>query len=118
MNVIKPEELTSTGLHHPSLLKPGLHFATSEVKRFFVQVPDNATYAVARVSSKTEHSGHFVLHTVELLPKLVHGTLEVKKNFDLVECSEFVHSFKVKGENATIPIFQSYNFISKCRDQE
>lgn len=103
MTVIKPEPLEEGT--RPRLVKTDLQYLPGTLKRFFVLVPDQSTWATVQIRSKSENSSRFVLHTVVLLPKMEVRTLQEKKYFELSDCTEVTHSFAVRGRFFFISTF-------------
>ncbi|TRY75766.1 hypothetical protein TCAL_12592 [Tigriopus californicus] len=95
VTVIKSEPLEEGT--RPRLVKTDLRYSPGTLKRFFVLVPDQSTWATVQIRSKSDNSSRFVLHTVVLLPKMEVRTLEEKKYFELSDCTEVTQSFAVRG---------------------
>jgi tripeptidyl-peptidase-2 len=96
VTVVKPEPLVA--IPRPHLDRGPINFKPGDISRMFVQAPEGATWAVIRArSNELEASGKFVLHTVQLLPKLVVRTLEHQKMFTLPDNGEFTYGIPVKG---------------------
>jgi tripeptidyl-peptidase-2 len=96
ITVVKPEPLVQ--LPRPHVQYKEIVFNPGTIKRTFVKVPDQATWAVVRVhSNETAATGKFVLHTVLLLPKKVVKTYENHKMFTLAENGEWTYAFPIEG---------------------
>jgi len=95
INVIKTEKMDLVPrpkVEHRETFHPG------SIKRHFLEVPSGATWATFSAANLSKDiSGKFVLHTVQLLPKLVVRTLEHHKMFTLAENGEWQHSIPVRG---------------------
>jgi len=94
INVIRTEKLEMIPrphVEHKEVFLPGT------IRRHFIEVPSGATWATFTASNLSNDSGKFVLHTVQLLPKLVVRTMEHHKMFSLSENSEWSHSIPVRG---------------------
>jgi len=101
INVIRAEQLELNPrphVKHVNLFKPGT------IKRHFLPVPSGATWAVFHIKNLAKgQPGKFVLHTVQLLPKLVVRTMEHQKMFSLAEDGgEFQHAIPVKGGQGNV----------------
>jgi len=95
INVIRTEKLDMIPrpkVEHRETFQPGT------IRRHFLEVPSGATWATFSAANMTKDMpGKFVLHTVQLLPKLVVRTLEHHKMFSLAENGEWQHSIPVHG---------------------
>jgi len=95
INVIRSEELSKgmkPGVVHQDVFKPG------QIRRHFLPVPHGATWATMKIQSLSpDKTGKFIVHTVQLLPKMVVRTLEHHKIFNLVENGEAEMSIPVRG---------------------
>jgi len=95
INVIRTEKLDMLPrpkIEHRDTFQPG------SIKRHFLEVPSGATWATFSAANMSKDiSGKFVLHTVQLLPKLVVRTLEYHKMFTLAENGEWQYSIPVRG---------------------
>lgn len=75
-------------------------FAPGEIKRSFVQVPREATWALLQVRSEEKAgTGKFFLHTVQLVPKKAVHQVEQQKMFSLAEHEDWTHGFPVEGKH-------------------
>ena len=83
ITVVCPEELTNdTG--RPNLIAKSITFKPNTIQRHFVLVPDDATWAVFNARClEADKSGRFILHTMQLRPKMVCKTLETHRMFTL-----------------------------------
>ncbi len=98
ITVVKPEPLVE--LPRPHIERLGLTFRPGDLSRTFVQVPEGATWAVIRArSNEQEATGKFVLHAVQLLPKLVVRTFEHQKMFSLQENADYTYAIPVRGKD-------------------
>ena len=92
-------EALSVSVPRPFIEKKEVTFKPGDISRTFVEVPDGATWCSVKVlSHEKETSGKFVLHTIQLLPKLVVKTMEHHKMFTLQESGEFNYSISVRGK--------------------
>jgi tripeptidyl-peptidase-2 len=95
VNVVRTEQLEMVPrpkVVHRETFQPG------SIKRHFLEVPSGATWATFSAANLTKDTpGKFVLHTVQLLPKLVVRTLEHHKMFNLAENGEWQHTIPVRG---------------------
>ncbi|KAJ4440491.1 hypothetical protein ANN_08632 [Periplaneta americana] len=68
------------------------------MQRHFILVPNDATWAVLRLQcTEKDKAGRFVLHCLQLRPKMVCKTLETHKMVNINSQSEVVHGFPVRG---------------------
>lgn len=85
----------------PSISLGSLEFESNEVKRFFLDVPENAswmdvTVKDSREPSKDENSARLmVLHTIQLLPQNAYRDAQVQKYLNLLPSQEIVTSIPV-----------------------
>jgi len=105
-----PIHVIRTEAMSPGTLKPGvIHqetFKSGQIRRHFLDVPSGATWATFRAKSLTaDKAGKFVIHTVQLLPKLVVKTLEHEKMFILRENGEWEFSIPVAGGDGNVVEF-------------
>jgi len=95
ITVIRPHSLSMDD--KPRLDLPSVSFGPSSIKRHFVSVPRGATWAVIRMMSNEKvTAGKFVLHTIQLVPKMVVHTWEHHKMFTLPPSGEYTYSIPVK----------------------
>jgi len=85
-----------------NLLSPELsfaeHFDPSTIKRHFLMVPDECTWAIVRLKSpELDQFGRFIIHCIQLRPKRNTNTLEFHKMVTISNQSETTLSFQVKG---------------------
>ena len=105
ITVVKPEPLVEKP--RPYMAHSNVTFAPGDIKRHFLMAPEGSSWAVVRIQSNDkDSSGKFVLHCVQLLPKLVVRTMEHHKMFTLQENGEFSHAISVKGK-CTISLFKN-----------
>jgi len=79
-------------IEHKEVFQPGT------IRRHFLSVPEGATWATFSIRNcSLDSSGKFVLHTIQLLPKLVVRTMEHHKMFSLTENGEWQFSIPVQG---------------------
>ncbi|XP_059484190.1 tripeptidyl-peptidase 2 isoform X2 [Neocloeon triangulifer] len=96
ITVVKPASVERNEL--PDMVFKDVHFKPGTIKRHFVQVPEDATWAVLRLKARKDtKNSRFVLHCVQLRPQLVCKTQEFHKMVSISQQSEAVHGFPVKG---------------------
>ncbi|XP_067010836.2 tripeptidyl-peptidase 2 [Anabrus simplex] len=97
ITVVRPLEIPKEKLR-PELNYRNVVFLPNTMHRHFILVPDDATWAVLRVQcTEKDKSGRFVLHTLQLRPKLVCKTLECHKMVNVSSQSDVVQGFAVRG---------------------
>lgn len=106
ITVVQPEPLLETP--RPHFAQDKVSFNPGTLVRHFLPAPAGSTWAVIRVNSlESSKSGKFVLHTIQLEPKLVVHTWENHKMFNLQENGEFVMSIPVIGEQYAYEFFKA-----------
>ncbi|XP_050475739.1 tripeptidyl-peptidase 2 isoform X1 [Bombus huntii] len=97
ITVVQPQTLPKTAVL-PDLAYTNVLFKPNTIRRHFILVPEDATWAVVRLkSTEKDKTGRFVIHSVQLKPRLSCKTLEVNKLFTVTSQSEIVHPFAVQG---------------------
>ncbi|RLU16741.1 hypothetical protein DMN91_010941 [Ooceraea biroi] len=97
VTVVQPMTLPKAALL-PDLTYTNILFKPNTIQRHFILVPDDATWAVLRLkSTEKDKTGRFVIHTVQLKPRLACKTLEVNRMISVTSQSETVQSFAVQG---------------------
>lgn len=97
ITVVQPQTLPKTAVL-PDLAYTNILFKPNTIRRHFILVPEDATWAVVRLkSTEKDKTGRFVIHSVQLKPRLSCKTLEVNKLFTVTSQSEIVHPFAVQG---------------------
>lgn len=97
ITVVKPFQIPRE-LLRPEMSFKNVLFKPNTIHRHFVLVPDKATWAVIRLQSvDKDKSGRFVIHCLQLRPKLVCKTLECHKVVNVTAQSEVVQGFPVRG---------------------
>jgi len=97
ITVVRPVQLPR------ELLRPELHFTNvafkpNTVRRHFFLVPDEATWAVLQLRCvEKDKCGRFVLHCLQLRPKMAYRTLESYKVIGITSQSEVTRGFPVRG---------------------
>ncbi|XP_024939416.1 tripeptidyl-peptidase 2 isoform X3 [Cephus cinctus] len=82
----------------PDLSFSNVPFKPNTIQRHFILVPDDATWAVLRIkSTEKDKNGRFVIHTIQLKPRMACKTLEVNKMVNVTSQSETVQGFAVQG---------------------
>ncbi|KAF5299966.1 hypothetical protein FQA39_LY11339 [Lamprigera yunnana] len=95
ITVIQTEQLRTTNY---SISYENVLFKPNTIKRHFLIVPELATWGIIRMRcTDEEHTGRFVLHCMQLLPKQNCKSLETNKNLTVISNTETVQSFQVKG---------------------
>ncbi|XP_046586806.1 tripeptidyl-peptidase 2 isoform X1 [Neodiprion lecontei] len=97
VTVVQPMALPKTAVL-PDVHFTNVLFKPNTIRRHFILVPDDATWAVLRLKgTEKDKNGRFVIHTVQLKPKLVCKTLESNKMTNVTSQSETSHGFSVEG---------------------
>nr|CAD7457742.1 unnamed protein product [Timema tahoe] len=97
ITVIRPQKI-SARLHRPELESLNTLFYPNYIRRNFVLVPENATWAVLKLHCREkDKSGRFVIHAVQLRPKLVCKTLEFHKICTVSSQNDVFQGFSVRG---------------------
>ncbi|XP_043288637.1 tripeptidyl-peptidase 2 isoform X2 [Venturia canescens] len=97
VTVVQPMTLPKT-INLPDFHYNNILFKPNTINRHFILVPDDATWAVLRLKgTEKEKTGRFVIHTVQLKPRLVCKTLELNKMINVTSQSETVQGFAVQG---------------------
>ncbi|XP_070157555.1 tripeptidyl-peptidase 2-like isoform X1 [Polyergus mexicanus] len=97
VTVVQPMTLPKTVLL-PDLTYTNVLFKPNTIQRHFILVPEDATWAVLRLkSAEKDKTGRFVLHTVQLKPRMACKTLEVNKIISVTSQSETIQPFAVQG---------------------
>ncbi|PNF43825.1 Tripeptidyl-peptidase 2 [Cryptotermes secundus] len=97
ITVIRPTQLPH------DLFRPDLHFTNvifkpNTMQRHFILVPDEATWAVLRLRCvEKDKDGRFILHCLQLRPRMVCKTLEYHRVFNVISQSEVIKAFPVRG---------------------
>ncbi|CAG2063925.1 unnamed protein product, partial [Timema podura] len=96
ITVIRPQKI-SARLHRPELESLNTLFYPNYIRRNFVLVPENATWAVLKLHCREkDKSGRFVIHAVQLRPKLVCKTLEFHKICTVSSQNDVFQGFSVR----------------------
>ncbi|XP_043258788.1 tripeptidyl-peptidase 2 isoform X2 [Colletes gigas] len=97
ITVVQPQTLPKTAIL-PDLTFTNVLFKPNTIYRHFILVPEDATWAVIRLkSTEKEKVGRFVIHSIQLKPRLACKTLEVNKMINVTSQSETVQPFSVQG---------------------
>ncbi|XP_076685935.1 tripeptidyl-peptidase 2-like isoform X2 [Andrena cerasifolii] len=97
ITVVQPAVLSKSAIL-PDLTFTNVAFSPNTIHRHFIMVPEDATWAVVRLkSSEKEKVGRFVVHTIQLKPRLACKTLEASKTVIVTSQSETVQPFAVQG---------------------
>ncbi|XP_046818750.1 tripeptidyl-peptidase 2 isoform X1 [Vespa crabro] len=97
ITVVQPMVLPKTALL-PDLIYTNVLFKPNTIKRHFILVPEDATWAVLKLrSTEKDKTSRFVLHTIQLKPRLACKTLEVNKMIGVTPQTECVQPFAVEG---------------------
>ncbi|XP_058803991.1 tripeptidyl-peptidase 2 isoform X2 [Phymastichus coffea] len=97
ITVVQPSLLSKiTAL--PDLMYTNVQFKPNTIRRHFILIPDDATWAVLRLkTSEKDKTGRFVIHAVQLKPRLSTKTLEFNKMVNVTSQSETVQGFSLQG---------------------
>ncbi|XP_066603717.1 tripeptidyl-peptidase 2 [Prorops nasuta] len=97
ITVVQPATLPKTSIL-PDLTFTKVLFKPNTIQRHFILVPEDATWAVLKLkSTEKDKTGRFVVHTVQLKPRLACKTLELNKMINVTSQSETVQAFAVQG---------------------
>ncbi|XP_078038479.1 tripeptidyl-peptidase 2-like [Augochlora pura] len=97
ITVVQPQVLPRTSIL-PDLTFSNVLFKPNTIRRHFILVPEDATWAVIRLkSTEKDKTGRFAVQTVQLKPRLACKTLEVNKMIGVTSQSETVQPFAVQG---------------------
>ncbi|XP_015431328.1 PREDICTED: tripeptidyl-peptidase 2 [Dufourea novaeangliae] len=97
ITVVQPQPLPKTAVL-PDISFTNILFKPNTIRRHFILVPEDATWAVIRLrSTEKDKTGRFVVHSIQLKPRLACKTLEVSKMLSVPSQSETVHPFAVQG---------------------
>ncbi|XP_011256902.1 tripeptidyl-peptidase 2 isoform X2 [Camponotus floridanus] len=97
VTVVQPMTLSKTVLL-PDLTYTNVLFKPNTIQRHFILVPEDATWAVLRLkSAEKDKTGRFVLHTIQLKPRMACKTLEVNKIISVTSQSETIQPFAVQS---------------------
>ncbi|XP_018353839.1 PREDICTED: tripeptidyl-peptidase 2 isoform X2 [Trachymyrmex septentrionalis] len=97
VTVIQPMIIPKTALL-PDLTYTNVLFKPNTIQRHFILVPEDATWAVLRLkSTEKDKTGRFVMHTIQLKPRLACKTLEVNRIISVTSQSETIQPFAVQG---------------------
>ncbi|XP_012257165.2 tripeptidyl-peptidase 2 [Athalia rosae] len=97
VTVVQPMTLPKAAIL-PDLHFTNVLFKPNTIMRHFILVPDDATWAVLRLKgTEKDKNGRFVIHTVQLKPKLYCKALESTKMTSVTTQSETIHGFSVEG---------------------
>ena len=96
ITVVRPETLIPEP--RPFIEHKQVTFNPGDIKRHFVKVPQDASWAVIRLSSdETCKTGRFLFHAVGLIPKRSSMTINHQKMFFLSETEEWTYPMNVQG---------------------
>lgn len=97
ITVVQPMVLPKTALL-PDITYTNVLFKPNTIQRHFIMVPEDATWAVLKIkSTEKDKIGRFVVHTVQLKPRLACRTLELNKMIGVTPQAECIHPFAVQG---------------------
>lgn len=95
ITVIQP---MTVGNENKELIWKGINFQPSFMNRFFIMVPELATWGIIKLrGTQSGKLGRFVIHCMQLRPKQNCKALESMKIVQISSNSETVHAFQVKG---------------------
>lgn len=96
ITVIRPYVI-SKDLLRPIFSVTNEEFQPNTIKRYFILVPDEITWATIRLQGQhADKYGRFVVHCIQLRPKRSCKTLEFHKMVNINAQAETVLSFQVK----------------------
>ncbi|KAJ8670647.1 hypothetical protein QAD02_001906 [Eretmocerus hayati] len=97
VTVVQPSTISKSS-SLPDLTFTNVLFKPNTIQRHFIVVPDDATWAVLRLrSSEKDKTGRFVMHTLQIKPRLSTKTLELNKMLNITSQSETIQGFAVQG---------------------
>ncbi|XP_014208208.1 tripeptidyl-peptidase 2 isoform X2 [Copidosoma floridanum] len=97
ITVVQPATVPHN-LSLPDLTFKNVLFKPNTIQRHFIVVPDDATWGVLRLkSAEKDKNGRFIIHTMQVKPRLSTQTLEVNKMINISSQSETVQGFAVQG---------------------
>ncbi|XP_076661783.1 tripeptidyl-peptidase 2-like [Halictus rubicundus] len=97
ITVVQPQSLPRSAIL-PDLTFSNILFKPNTIRRHFILVPEDATWAVVRLkSTEKDKTGRVVVQTVQLKPRLSCKTLEFNKMINITSQSETVQPFAVQG---------------------
>jgi len=104
IHVIRTEQL-SDGLKpqvsHKVMFKPG------EIQRHFLDIPSGATWATLKIKNLSNvDTGKFVVHTIQLVNKMMVRTLEHRKMISLVQDGEAEFNVAVRTNNCASQVIE------------
>lgn len=94
ITVIQP---MTVGNENKELIWKGINFQPSFMNRFFIMVPELATWGIIKLrGTQSGKLGRFVIHCMQLRPKQNCKALESMKIVQISSNSETVHAFQVQ----------------------
>ncbi|OXU24497.1 hypothetical protein TSAR_010597 [Trichomalopsis sarcophagae] len=97
ITVIQPSTIPKSA-PLPDLTFTNVPFRPNTIRRHFIVVPDDASWAVLRLkTTEKDKTGRFVMHTMQIKPRLSTKTLEVNKMLNITSQSETIQGFAVQG---------------------
>uniref|UniRef100_A0ABD2WWK7 Tripeptidyl-peptidase 2 n=1 Tax=Trichogramma kaykai TaxID=54128 RepID=A0ABD2WWK7_9HYME len=97
ITVVQPSTIPKTATL-PDLVFTNVAFKPNTIQRHFILVPEDATWAVLKLkSADKDKTGRFVMHTMQLKPRLATKTLELNKMLNITSQSETIQGFTVQG---------------------
>lgn len=82
----------------PHFSMKNVQFQPNTIKRHFILIPDEVTWAILRMQGlQADKFGRFVVHAIQLRPKLCCKTLEFHKMINISSLAEVSLGFQVKG---------------------
>lgn len=81
----------------PHFSMTDVQFLPNTIKRHFILIPDEVTWAILRMQGlQADKFGRFVVHAIQLRPKLCCKTLEFHKMINISSLAEVSLGFQVK----------------------
>ncbi|XP_077291266.1 tripeptidyl-peptidase II [Arctopsyche grandis] len=96
ITMVQPQPLSVDSSGGPHLSVLSYKFTPGTIQRHFVLVPEHATWAVLKLSSP-EKRGRFMIHCVQLIPRMSCKSCEFQKVVPVNPTSDVVLPFQVKG---------------------
>lgn len=94
ITVVQPQAVSTV---HPEIAVIGEQYEPNTIRRHFVLVPDEVTWAVIRLKGQDKDlCGRFVVHCIQLRPKRNCKTIEFHKMVNVSAQNEVILSFQVK----------------------
>ncbi|XP_044020581.1 tripeptidyl-peptidase 2 isoform X2 [Aphidius gifuensis] len=97
ITIVQPMIIEKT-MNLPDFHYSKILFKPNTIKRHFILVPDDATWAVIKIKSNDkEKTGRFALQAIQLKPRMASRTLQINKMLNITSQSETIQGFNVEG---------------------